>query len=301
MSRTPSKCFPCVIPPLFPPPPPHFISCKTAYAGHISVEYSVDKGKNWEELAYYYAWKYRQDSFFPIKLDIPAKGKTNATRFRFIQKTFEADKDNWALDNVKVFHSFKSNWNQSPDYLSNLHDTPDLIQFAQCCFDTEWCETRLSTDELDQCNDIPWYQQTNYALRGIELYICIAIGLAIFKFIYLSVMNYLMKGRLPFHDEIEEFSQFDKIMKLLPPHWRLQRSFQDYYKEIHETARVDKMKKSALQDGLVEESEEEMNRRKLEEKKVRWKPSLNLLSCPLLCSHRLTSLFLSLSPLSPVS
>lgn len=81
-------------------------------------------------------------------------------------------------------------------------------------------------------------------------------------------MNYLMKGRLPFHDEIEEFSQFDKIMKLLPPHWRLQTTFQDYYKDIHESARADKLKKNSLQDGFVHESEEEMNRRKQEEKKV---------------------------------
>lgn len=172
------------------------------------------------------------------------------------------------MDNVKVFHSFKSNWNQSPQYLSNKRETPDLIQFAQCCFDTEWCETRLSENDLAKCDQIPWYQETNYALRGIELYICIALGLSIFKFVYLSFMNYLMKGRLPFHDELEEMSQFDKLMKLLPPHWRLQRTFHDYYQDIHESARVDQNKKNALRDGIVQETEEEMNRRKQEEQRV---------------------------------
>jgi hypothetical protein len=202
-------------------------------------------------------------------LTIPQNGKTKATRFRFIQKTFEADKDQWALDNVKVFHLFQSNWNQSPDYLSQRKQTPKLIQFAQCCFDTEWCETRLSEDDLTQCEDITWYQQTNYALRGIELYLCLAIALTIFKFIYLSFMNYLMKGRYPFHDELEELSQFDKIMKLFPPHWRLQRTFHDYYQDIHTSARVDQRKKNILQDGNVNETEEEMNRRKQEEQRVR--------------------------------
>jgi hypothetical protein len=135
----------------------HFLnSCKTAYAGHISVEYSIDKGNTWILLEYYYAWKYRQDTFFPIKLPIPLKGRTNSTRFRFIQKTFQADKDQWALDNVKVFHYFESGWEAEPEYVSNLKSTPSLIQFAQCCFDTEWCETRLSEDELQKCNKLPW-------------------------------------------------------------------------------------------------------------------------------------------------
>jgi hypothetical protein len=295
MSRIPSKS---LLPSLPPPSTPHLFhfssliyrSCKTAYAGHIAVEYSIDHGVTWTQLAYYYAWKYRQDNFFPIKLPIPQNGKTKATRFRFIQKTFEADKDNWALDNVRVFHLFKTNWNRTPQYLAQRKVTPNLIQFAQCCFDTEWCETRLSENDLNQCNKIEWYQQTNYALRGIELYLCLAFGLTIFKFLYLSMMNYLMKGRYPFHDEIEEFSQFDQIMKFLPPHWRLHRTFHDYYEDIHTSARVNKLKKNIFLDKNVNETDEEMKRRKQEEERVRkysfsfLSPSLILILIPRLPS-----------------
>ena len=219
-------------------------------------------------LYYYFAWEYRQEAFFPIKLEIPTKGRTKATRFRFIQKTFEADRDQWALDNVKVFHYFENGWNTSPQYLANLKLTPELIQFAQCCFDTEWCETRLSENDLKKCDVIPWYHQTNYQLRGTELYICIAVGIAIFKFVYISVMDYIMKGRIPFNDELEELNQVDKLMKLLPPHWRPKNSFRDMFNEIHANARIDKNKRKDLQDGPVQESEEEMNRRKQEEQRV---------------------------------
>ena len=51
-------------------------------------------------------------------------------------------------------------------------DTLTPMQFAQCCFDTEWCETRLSEDDLEKCNDIEWLV---YMLLSIGMRILITL------------------------------------------------------------------------------------------------------------------------------
>lgn len=92
-------------------------SCKTAYTGHVSVEYSINQGDSWTLLKMYPAWQYRQEKFFHIRLDVPSDGHTTHTRFRFIQKVFEAERDAWALDNVRVFHKFESDWKEHAAYI----------------------------------------------------------------------------------------------------------------------------------------------------------------------------------------
>jgi hypothetical protein len=77
-------------------------SCKTVYTGHIRVDYSLDHGANWVNLEFYEAWRYSQAAFFHIELEIPDVAKSKNIRFRFTQNVFEAARDHWALDNVKV-------------------------------------------------------------------------------------------------------------------------------------------------------------------------------------------------------
>ncbi len=79
-----------------------FYRCKTAYTGHVRVDYSVDHGATWVPLQQYQVWQYVQDNFFPIKLEIPEEDYSTHVRFRFTQDIFEAARDNWAIDNVKV-------------------------------------------------------------------------------------------------------------------------------------------------------------------------------------------------------
>jgi hypothetical protein len=77
-------------------------SCKTVYTGHVRVDYSLDEGAEWTNLAFYEAWKYQDDKFFHIQLEIPESAISTKIRFRFTQNVFEAARDHWALDNVKV-------------------------------------------------------------------------------------------------------------------------------------------------------------------------------------------------------
>lgn len=209
----------------------------------------------------------RQEKFFPIRLEVPSQGHTTATRFRFIQNVFEAERDAWALDNVRVFHKFESGWKDADAYQEGRKETLSPMQFAQCCFDTEWCETRLSDNDLDKCNDIEWYSVTDYQLRGTEMFICISVFVSLVKFFYIAAMDWCMKGRIPFNDELDNMNQVDKLIGLLPPHLRPKKSLTNRFKEIHESARADKKMRGDKGDGY-EETEEEKAQRKREEEKV---------------------------------
>jgi hypothetical protein len=148
------------------------------------------------------------------------------------------------------------------------HATMSPMQFAQCCFDTEWCETRLSESDLAKCSKIEWYEVTDYQLRGTELFICLAVFLGLVKFFYIAGMDWCMRSRIPFNDELDSFNQVDKLIALLPPHLRPKKSMMNEFKEIHESARADRKMRGETGDGLVEETEEERARRKYEEDKV---------------------------------
>ena len=65
-------------------------------------------------------------------------------RFRFKQPFFADIGDAWALDDVKVFRYFPSDWQQTPLWKQSLTAAWDELQQLSCCFDTEWCQTRLT-------------------------------------------------------------------------------------------------------------------------------------------------------------
>lgn len=125
--------------------------------------------------------------------------------------------DGWAIDNVKVFKYFPTNWHTSSSFQKNLIIANNFIQRAQCCFDTEWCETRLSPEQMDNCKiSTPFYSGRRYIMRGAEVFVIIAIFINFIKFCYISVQDLLMKKRFPFQDEVEDFAKFDRFFQLLP-------------------------------------------------------------------------------------
>jgi len=242
--------------------------CKTVYTGHVRVDFSLDHGNEWENLAFYEAWRYTSASYFHIELEIPEYARSTEIRFRFAQNVFEAARDHWALDNVKIFHRFETNWKSDATYVENLAIAKDPIQLAQCCFDTDWCETRLSEDELEQCKTVPNYTQTTYYLRGIELYIMIGSFLTVVKFIYMSVQDWVQRKRLPFNDELDHFNFLDKLVHFLPPHYRPKHSLVNKFVDIHKGARMDASMKNAMEGEEEKESEEDAARRKADTEKM---------------------------------
>lgn len=153
--------------------------------------------------------------------------------------------------------------------MSNVAAAKDPIQLAQCCFDTDWCETRLSEDELEECESVPNYAKTTYYLRGIELYIVVGCFFTVAKFVYMSVQDYLQRGRLPFNDELDHFNFLDRLVHLLPPHYRPKHSLVSKFVDIHKSARVTEEMKSALEGIEEKESEEDAARRQAEAEKMR--------------------------------
>ena len=225
--------------------------CKTAYQGGVTLQYSIDAGNNWHDMAYYDASIWRRSNFFNIKVEVPADGRTNHTRFQFIQLTFADDRDGWALDNVRVFHYFKPGWNHKSSYLDGIESTHTRMQRAQCCFDTEWCESRYSSAELEQCNDLPWYHNQKYILSTADICVCIAAFVGILKFVYVSVMGWLMTHRLPFQDEFEGLFQFEAVLKLVPPRFRPRKKLKDLVANVHQSARLVQSLREALGDDPV--------------------------------------------------
>lgn len=107
---------------LFIPPPGYDVTnpmCRSAYQGTVLVSYSLDDGE-WFPLARYSPMDQPPQSvFFPIKIVLPSEAISKSTSFRFSQPTFEAGRDNWALDNVRVFSYFPGDW-KSGEFEQNV-------------------------------------------------------------------------------------------------------------------------------------------------------------------------------------
>ena len=125
--------------------------------------------------------------------------------------------DGWALDDIKVFQYFPPNWHTSAGFLVSQDISHDFLQRAQCCFDTEWCQTRLSNEQMQDCSkDIPCYKQRRYLIRGIEMFVCLATLLNLVKFTYVTVQTFLLTRRVPFQDEIEDVAKLKWLFQYLP-------------------------------------------------------------------------------------
>lgn len=215
--------------------------CKSSYSGGIYVEYSLDSGSTWVVLQVFDAFVYRQEKFFPIKFSFPIghKAASSRVRFRFYQRDFTAARDQWALDNVRVLRSLPAAWHELQGFVQNVEETVAWLQKAQCCFDTDWCQTRLSLEDMDKCKtDFRWYSGRRYLLRGSELYVIIIVFVCIAKFLYTSAAEYVIRGRLPFQNEFEDLAKIDRFTKYLPVRYRPRKSIESLASNIHMSARL---------------------------------------------------------------
>ena len=97
---------------------------------------------------------------------IPIVMMPTQTSFRFWQPFFVAPEDHWALDNVRVFRYFPTDWHDKVEFNTNAEEAHKDLGRAACCFDTARCERRMSDEELASCKDIPGFVEGNYLLRG---------------------------------------------------------------------------------------------------------------------------------------
>lgn len=216
--------------------------CKSSYSGGVDIEYSIDQGATWTILQHFDAFVWRQATFFPVRFTMPAGsvGATAATRFRFTQRAFTAARDQWALDNVRVLRFLPPDWHSLQGFAQNVRRTLDWMQRAQCCFDTDWCETRLSLQDMDQCSVqfSSWYGGRRYLLRGSELYVMVIVLVNLLKFLYISTADFLIKGRMPFHSEWEDLTKMDRFMKYLPARYRPKKTLESFAGNVHLSARL---------------------------------------------------------------
>lgn len=252
--------------------------CKSAYGSSIDVAYSVNGGVTWTNMAMFEAFVHRQDTFFPVKFVVEpgSPAASPKTRFRFYQSSFSAVHDQWALDNVRVLRNLPESWHSIGPFLANMRRTLDWMQRAQCCFDTDWCETRLSLEEMDQCGKLfpDWYHGRSYLIRGAELYVMIVVLFAMIKFIYISIADFIIKGSFPFQSEWEDLTKMDRIMKYLPPRYRPKKTLESFVGNIHLSARLSAELVDAFKDGegtgeamLTKEDQEASKKR--EEERIR--------------------------------
>lgn len=143
--------------------------------------------------------------------------------------TMTSTGDGWAIDNFKVFRYFPSDWHKSSAFRQNVVTALDFIQRAQCCFDTEHCETRLSFEQMNDCyNFLPSYNGRRYLIRGVEIFICVVAFINLLKFVYVTVENLLTTKRLPFQDEWEELGKVDRIMQFVPARYFMLNYYSHY-------------------------------------------------------------------------
>eukprot|EP01032_Pedospumella_encystans_P024129 gene24129-27300_t len=218
--------------------------CRTAVQGSVYVEYSIDQGGNWTQLAVYDPLEWRSDTFFLNSIDIPPHGVTAATRFRFRQAGFSAPVDNWALDNVRVLRMLPTDWKEESGFRENVRESQSMIQRAQCCLDTDWCEKRYTAEETQRyCPDFFWYKGEKYLIRLSEILLCFACLLNVLKFLYVSVQDYYLKSRYPFQDEILEIMSLGTVerwIKKVPLRYRPRKIIPDEYTaNIHRSARME--------------------------------------------------------------
>jgi len=170
------------------------VTCKPAYFGDLEVQYWIQgNSTEWTTIATYEAKEHR-GVYHPLRVEIPPQAWSQETRFRFAQIGFEDERDHIALDNVQVFHRFVPEW-RSSEYWADSQDISDeSIEEAQCCLDTEQCETAKADQELTLCDDIPGYAGTRYQLKGAAMYVIAAGFVLLCKATYIFFMQGTVKG-----------------------------------------------------------------------------------------------------------
>lgn len=151
-----------------------FSTCKTAYGGDVTLEYSVSSGE-WIVMATMEVWKYRGHIFQFISHDIPIGARSNSTSFRFRQESFNALRDHWAIDDVRIRANFKPQWQHSIDFAQRQTIQDEDVKRMQCCYNTDQCSVydKVGTQfDDEECNKIPGFDRAKRRarLKASELY-----------------------------------------------------------------------------------------------------------------------------------
>lgn len=215
-------------------------SCLSNYAGNINILYSIDDGTTWVALGFYDSSLYRNKGFFHVQLELPTLSLTTATRFKFDQPYFQSGRDGWAIDNVKILKYLPSDWSILSSFKKNIQLSWESIQFAQCCFDTDWCDTRYTIHQMSTCSTLysSWYDGLNYQIRVIEILLIITALINICKFIYISLQNYFILKKLPFQEEMEDITKIDFILKYIPVRYRPKQQLTTQADDAHFLSRI---------------------------------------------------------------
>lgn len=217
--------------------------------------YSIDQGASWVMMQTYSPALLRGTNFFHIEIELPPQAQTNMTRFRFNQPVFETMGDSWALDNVKVFHYFAPGWKDDPDFTSDKSTSAVLTQQAQCCFDTEHCEQRLSNGETKYCDTNPFFDKQEFRLRQSEAFICFVLFFNILKFVYNSIQDWIVRKRVPFQEEYDLLLKNETLMSYIPAKYRpkKKKDSADSIAEIHRFARESlEARSEAVSSGIAD-------------------------------------------------
>ena len=163
--------------------------CKTAYSDVI-IEYRASVDTDWTTFGVYQAYHYRGTQFQFVSVDIPREGQSNTTQIRFRQPSFDALRDHWALDDLRVFSNLPR-WQELVEFKDKKAKQDEDVLFAQCCYNTDQCsvfdKARLSFDSKDCDKRLPEFNTSlrrGSRLKLYELFIFYLCLAAISKMTY---------------------------------------------------------------------------------------------------------------------
>ena len=163
--------------------------CKTAES-EVTLEYSTASNGEWVAFGAFPAWKYRGRDYQFISQDIPEKATTNRTQLRFRQPSFNALRDHWAIDDVRIFSNHKPRWQESTNFNEMFKRQREDVLFYQCCYNTEKCsifDRKRTNFDARQCDNIPGFdglKRGNARLNLSELLILYLCCTALAKTMY---------------------------------------------------------------------------------------------------------------------
>ena len=86
---------------------------------------------------------------------------------------------------------------------------------------------------MDTCGEkTPYYNGRKYIIRMAEIFVCICAVVALIKGFYQSFQDLFMKRRFPFQDEVEDVAKMDRVMQIIPPRYRPNKSLDDYMSNV---------------------------------------------------------------------
>ena len=165
--------------------------CQAAFEGDVVLEYNVKNNDIWETIGTYPAWKYRGEAFQFISEVIPPDARSNSTRFRLQQPTFDERRDHWAIDDFRILSRLTPTWQDSTEYKQLERKQSEDVLLRQCCLDTNQCSVfdkkRISFDSGQCHNIISTKTNARRHMKVSNLVIVFAVLVALSKLLYRTV------------------------------------------------------------------------------------------------------------------